>query len=50
MSGAGLLVLGGLESGLKLLEPFIDVGLPLSELTEAAHDLARFALFLLLPG
>ena len=48
--GARLLVLGGLESGLELLEPLVHIGLALGQLAQAAQDLARLALFLFLAG
>ena len=41
-------VLGRFEGRLQLLEPFVQVGLPLGELPEAVDDLPRLALFLLL--
>ena len=44
---AGLLGLGGLEGRLQLLEPLVQVGLPLGQLAEAVEHLPVLALFLL---
>ena len=41
---AGFLVLGGLEGRLQLLEPVVQVGLPLGQLAEPVEDLPRLAL------
>src|SRR5206468_4288973 len=45
--GAGLLVLGRLEGRLQLLEPLVEVGLPLRQLLEPVDHLPRLLLFLL---
>ena len=44
---AGLRVLGGLEGRLQLLEPVVQVGLPLGQLAEPVEHLPRLALLLL---